>query len=743
MVDRIRRGSLDARDRKVLADIEREMAGDPASDEGPPKLDINLAGTELLQQLGLTKSAAEQLRMRRPFWHLDEIAELGLSADLQARLRRFFTVAPLVYRDKASSRRVMLSADPEETVVTAEPEAEAAAPRLRSAAASASADPSAAASGVHYRRIHRTGAEAREAESVAGSRRFPAFRDAGGALRYLDPAFVAVQAVGGPETDEVSQLLQTLGLVVEKRFATPGLFIVRLMADRHGPAGLTGVLAALAVSPAVVFAEPAWIGFDDLEAAGAAAGSAARHEANGDCEADAEAALPWNLALVGVERVWAIGRGSPAVLLVSVDTGVDGDHPAIAPAILPAGAGERRDFSDEQGALPTARSGHGTAVAGIMVGNGASGVFGLAPACCLLPLRVPLSAALESYAQRRDALLSLLPRLAAGQRLVVNISWRTSGDVALVRTAIEALHAAGAVVVCSAGNSGSPPGAPHFPSDYPQTISVAAVDHAGLATDYTDRGPQVDLAAPGGSAAVPLVCAALGGATINNKGTSFAAPHVAAAAALIWSLRPQLDAAGVRMALESSALANDPDLGRGVLDLGRFAESLAGPAVPSPVAPSPVAPPPVAPPAGTGFQIAGSLLVELGQGCGLKTITARILGGRAVVSGWEEVAGILGMTAATLACLQSRVLAGDPVASPPVAPPPTMPPPVAAASAFPVAGATLLEFGWDCGLKAVTARILAARPAVSGWDEVSAILGMTSAALSCLRARAAEAGWLR
>jgi hypothetical protein len=733
MVDRIRRGSLDARDRKVLTDVERDVAADDSSGEGPPKLDINLAGTELLQQLGLSESAADQLRVRRPFWHLDEIAELGLSADLQARLRRLFTVAPLVYRDKTSSRRVILSADPEETVVASEPEAEALAGRSRGAAPTA-------VPGRHYRRIRGTDAESRDAESLAGSRLFPAFRDGRGVSRYLDPGFIAVQAVGGPETDEVAQLLQTLGLVVEKRFATPGLFIARLMADRHGSAGLTSVLAALGASPAVVFAEPAWIGFDDLEAVGSAAGSAARRETGGDGEADAEAALPWNLALVGAERVWAIGRGSPAVLLVSVDTGVDGGHPAIAPAILPTGAGERRNFAEDQD-VPTDQSGHGTAVAGFMVGNGAAGAFGLAPECRLLPLRVPLSAALESYALRRDALLSLLPRLAAGQRLVVNISWRTAGDVALVRTAVESLHAAGAVVVCSAGNSGSPPGAAHFPSDYPQTISVAAVDQAGLATDYTDRGPQVDLAAPGGSAAVPLICAALGGATVSNRGTSFAAPHVAAAAALIWSLRPHLDAAGVRAALESSAFTNDPDLGRGLLDLGRFADSLASPVLPPPDVPPPVVPPPVVPPpvatpvtpsAGAGFQIAGSLLVALGQGCGLKAITARILGARAVVRGWEEVAGILGMTAPTLSCLQARMLAGGTAGSPASA---VVTPP--AETDFPIVGSVLVGLAQGCGLKAVTARILGGRPAVSGWEEVSGLLGMTSSTLSCLQARLA------
>ena len=111
-------------------------------------------------------------------------------------------------------------------------------------------------------------------------------------------------------------------------------------------------------------------------------------------------------------------------------------------------------------------------------------------------------------------------------------------------------YAAGVVVVAAAGNlSRSNPTANAddvYPANQAQVLTVSAVDRSRTFDDtYSASGASVDLCAPGTGVAV----AALSGGMTVRSGTSFAAPHVAAAAACVQLTQPGATAARVRRTL--------------------------------------------------------------------------------------------------------------------------------------------------------------------------------------------------
>lgn len=587
----------------------RRYTGDDATGAGPNKLDINLVSRQTLEALGFSTAVATALQDGRPYFSLaDALAARFLGADDVDMLQRWFSVTPFQFDGR-------IYADDTEWVVRTDvaSQSEALSMPVRH----------------EYHRVQQRPERTPESRGVIHT--FPALTDEHGAVRHLDPEYIVVQAACDSGDARLLNLLQLLNLREHRQLPSRGLLVVCVGGARHGPAAMMSALAALQGSDLIELAEPAWLGFDDLQ-------SAQFDVAPLDTEA---ASTPWNFALLKAGDFWRVGKGDPAVTLACVDTGVDGSHPAFQS--LP-GMNTERSYLDFTGSDNDDDNGHGTSVAGLMVGNGNGTAAGLAPACGLLSLKVLLQPDVTSYASRRAALMYLVERAEAGQKLVVNLSWRTSGDVAMIRTAIEALSQAGALVVCSAGNDGNQESTPHFPSDYPQTISVAAADQTGALTSYSNAGPMVDIMAPGGSDVAPLVCCLPGGSLVNRIGTSFAAPQIAAAAALAWSIKPSWTGEQVRAALEASTGA-----GLSMPDLGVLAASLTTPGTET-------TPPPVRPgQEAWAFPVSGVSLANAARGGQLLPITLRIFSSRTSWSSWREIAAVLGMDAARLATLRAAL----------------------------------------------------------------------------------------
>ena len=133
---------------------------------------------------------------------------------------------------------------------------------------------------------------------------------------------------------------------------------------------------------------------------------------------------------------------------------------------------------------------------------------------------------------------------------------------------MEAAAELGMVLVAAAGNGG-PSAPPVYPGGYASVIAVAAVDWRGRPYEMNNRGPYVQIAAPG----VDVLSARAEGGTAYWTGTSFAVPFVTAALARALAEGTVTDVASARQHLAASArdlgpAGRDPVYGWGLLQAG-------------------------------------------------------------------------------------------------------------------------------------------------------------------------------
>lgn len=242
------------------------------------------------------------------------------------------------------------------------------------------------------------------------------------------------------------------------------------------------------------------------------------------------------------------GCGS-AVRIGMVDTGVNADHPALKQARLRV----HQITPDQQGGdrLAASDAVHGTAVAALLVGRSDSRSPGLVPDAELIAVDAFHKARQDERADA-FALVQALDYLADQRVQIVNLSLAGPPNQALAGQ-IRQMDRQGIVLVAAAGNGG-PAAKPAFPAGYAPVIAVTAVDRRSQIYRRANRGSHIDLAAPG----VDVWTAASISGARTRTGTSFAAPFVTAAAALLLQSEPGLPPPETRARLQKAAR----DLGR-------------------------------------------------------------------------------------------------------------------------------------------------------------------------------------
>ncbi len=618
--------------------------------------DLNSVEERDLLDAGLEATDAQALLLSRPFYSLEDIA--WLPEPVRSRLAERFFVPRLTYCDKQSGKRVELSPSTDRVVLKhGEPDLESVPGSLTRSGYAPLAPKGAAAAHQAFCAPESEGAVAwaRLKQRYRG-KIAPSVRDQRRGLRFVDTKFVNVVFARGTAKERRESIVQGIGGLVARSSRDGLAYALRLPLESRHPGGVGAAVEALNAAAEVRFAEPSYLGLDDLEA-----------DPRG---VDVEAAnLAWNLRLVNASEALRLGAGSPEVLVALLDSGVDPSHPALAGALLSRPADESWSFVEGDAPDPKDELGHGTFIAGLLAGNGKDGVRGLCPGCKILPLKVPLSGGRHDYLGRRDAIVLATAKANAGTRVVMNLSWKTSGDVALIRDAVRDAVEHGVVVVTSAGNWPERENEPHYPSDYREVISVAAVGPDRRRAVYSYFGDEVDIAAPGGSddASGKLTSANLGGGTRSDAGTSYAAPHVAAVAALLLSARSDASVLDVRQALDAGAVAAaDRGLGAGILDaasaLARFA---AGTGVAPEPSKAPLAPPSAPRPTRPILELLNEgSLADLVRDIGVLPITARLIAAKRPIPNVNVLEGTLGLTAAqyeTIAALALRAPAAAPL----------------------------------------------------------------------------------
>ena len=221
-----------------------------------------------------------------------------------------------------------------------------------------------------------------------------------------------------------------------------------------------------------------------------------------------------------------------------LDSGVDATHPAFRESVVHV-------WGCDNHAVPAA---HGTAVASLLVGH--SEVFhGVNPDADLYAADVfcgrPTGGAV-------DTLVAAFAWLVQENVPVINVSLVGPKNAMLERV-IGDLIARGHVVVAAVGNDG-PAAPPLYPASYPHVVGVTAVDAHRHVLIEAARGPQVMFASPGAD----LAAAGTEHAYAAVRGTSFAAPFVAALLASGLPAPNSADAAAAIEALAKTAIDLGP-----------------------------------------------------------------------------------------------------------------------------------------------------------------------------------------
>ncbi|WP_236028473.1 S8 family serine peptidase [Paractinoplanes lichenicola] len=269
--------------------------------------------------------------------------------------------------------------------------------------------------------------------------------------------------------------------------------------------------------------------------------------------------VQWDLARVRADGAWPHSTGAGVTVAV-IDSGVDAAHPDLAGHVLPGA-----DFLAGTEGTATDPYGHGTHVAGTiaaLTGNG-EGIAGMAPDAKILPVRV-LDANGNGY---MSDVANGIAYAADHGADVINLSVSATSQVGAVTNAVAYARGKGVVVVAAAGNArrtGSPTA---YPAADPGVIAVAATDSADAVAGYSNRGDYVDVAAPGSD----ITSTYPGNRYGRMNGTSMAAPHVAALAALLKGADRGLTPDQVEQIITSSAIdlgpsGRDADFGTGRID---------------------------------------------------------------------------------------------------------------------------------------------------------------------------------
>ncbi len=270
-------------------------------------------------------------------------------------------------------------------------------------------------------------------------------------------------------------------------------------------------------------------------------------------------AVPWGVQRIGAPEVWSLGFTGEGVVVAGQDTGYQWDHPALRQQYRGwDGSTANHDYNwhdaihtTGSNCLPDSKEpcdddGHGTHTMGTIVGDdGGVNQIGVAPGARWIGCRnmnegVGTPA---TYIECFEFFLAPYPvggNASQGQPSmaphIINNSWSCPPDegcdethIALLEQTVEAVRAAGIMVVASAGNGGSSCGTVNAPPgmyNAAYTVGATGSDAVDTIAPFSSRGTgtaliKPDIAAPG----VLVTSSTVGGSYTTLNGTSMAAPR--------------------------------------------------------------------------------------------------------------------------------------------------------------------------------------------------------------------------
>lgn len=271
---------------------------------------------------------------------------------------------------------------------------------------------------------------------------------------------------------------------------------------------------------------------------------------------------------------WDVTTGTPHTVIAILDSGVDLDHPDLAPKIWtnPNEVPNNGVDDDDNGkaddvngwdfvqddSQPQDRDGWGTFMAGIAAAatNNGTGIAGIAWNTLLMPVRVLTRDDVGQATARMDDIVNGIRYAADNGARIIHLGFYieepnlTGEQLTALETAVNEAHQAGALLVAPVGDQGLDGNPTVYPAALSAVVGVTATDRRSARLQAAGHGAFVEISAPGVNLLGPLLD---GGYDQVATGTEFAAPHISGTAALIWAVNPSLTADQVRDLMRNTA----------------------------------------------------------------------------------------------------------------------------------------------------------------------------------------------
>lgn len=328
------------------------------------------------------------------------------------------------------------------------------------------------------------------------------------------PGRILVQPRPGLPEAALEKILKAHGGKSVERIEAIGVHIVQLPPNASEKA----VAALLSKNKHLKFAEPDMLVKPDAAADDPYFGSA------------------WHLPKIQANTAWDLSSGQ-GVTIAILDSGVDGNHPDLAPQLTPGW-----NFYDNNSNTSDVY-GHGTLVAGAAAAasNNSIGVASVAGSARIMPVRVTDTSGYGSW----SAISKGLTWAADKGARVANLSFNVTGS-STTQSAAQYMKNKGGLVVVAAGNNSA------VQSTVPSStmITVSATTSSDVKASWSNWGSYIDVAAPG----VSIWTTKRGGSYGTASGTSMATPVTAGTVGLMMAANPALAAADIEKLLFSSAV---------------------------------------------------------------------------------------------------------------------------------------------------------------------------------------------
>ena len=254
------------------------------------------------------------------------------------------------------------------------------------------------------------------------------------------------------------------------------------------------------------------------------------------------------LTAIRAPQGWDLSTGSSSITIAILDSGVDLGHVDLVSKLVGG-----YDFINND-AVPNDDYGHGTHVAGIAgaSANNGAGMSGVSWGARIMPVKVLNSLGGGSYAGVASGIVWAVDHGAQ----VINMSLGGAGNPDAVnnpsalKLAVQYAYNHNVLLVAAAGNTGS--SIILYPARYPEVMAVGASNMSNQPANFTNYGPQMEIAAPGEN----IYSLWWPGSYSTQNGTSMSTPHVSGLAAILLGYISGADA--VRGIIKSTALDIGP-----------------------------------------------------------------------------------------------------------------------------------------------------------------------------------------